>query len=134
MSTDVFDEHPGWLNIVNCAGDEWPQVARVLGAAPFAGAGKRLAWISGKDAAYFSVKLSAREGFDIRPDRSRIHFIRFSLCRQVRDCECFDLHKSPNAQISASSADSLGKHSGPSAKLNDRLLGMIHVIARPPLV
>lgn len=69
MTGDVFEEHPGWLDLADDAGDIWPQVPLVVGPAALPGHAEGLAGVSCQDGVDRAAQGAPVEGGDIIPDR-----------------------------------------------------------------
>ena len=106
MSGDVLEETPNRSNCLDDSFNMRPKVSGIVRAFSLAGDAERLARITGSDDVYPVAKALCREGFNIRPDRSRIQLTRFHLCDQVRCCEGFDLHISDCSQVRDNSLES----------------------------
>ena len=68
---DVFEEDPCGAAFADDAGDVWPEVARVVGAAAFASGTEGLAGISGEDDVEGTSEDPGIEAAEIIPDRRR---------------------------------------------------------------
>ncbi len=69
MAGDVFEEHPFGGAFPDDAGDLWPEVAWIIGAATFASRAEGLAGISGEDDVERTAKGAGIEAAKIVPDR-----------------------------------------------------------------
>ena len=72
MMGDIFEEDEGWHALIDDPGDMRPEVARILGAEPFACDGERLARISRSDDVHRAAPRAAVEAGNIVPDRRLI--------------------------------------------------------------
>jgi hypothetical protein len=72
MMGDIFEEDEGWHALNDDPGDMRPEVARILGAEPFACDGERLARISRSDDVHRAAPRAAIEGSNVVPDRRAI--------------------------------------------------------------
>jgi len=72
MMGDILKEDEGRLAFTDDARDMRPEVARVLGAEPFACDGKRLARVASADDVHRAAPWTAVEGSNIVPDNSLI--------------------------------------------------------------
>jgi len=72
MMGDIFEEDEGWFDLADDSCDMRPEVARILGAAPFACDGERLARIARSDDVHSAAPRAAIETGNIVPDRRAI--------------------------------------------------------------
>ena len=72
MMGNILEENEGRLAFTDDARDMRPEVARVLGAEPFACDGKRLARVASADDVHRAAPWTAVEGSNIVPDNSLI--------------------------------------------------------------
>jgi hypothetical protein len=79
MSLDVLEEAASWVASFDSVGDPWPEVSWVFLSLSLSCGGKWLARITSGEDVHLSKKSFPREGFKIRPDRSRVHESRFHL-------------------------------------------------------
>lgn len=121
---DVFEEHPRSSAVGDDAPELGPQPSFVLGAELVSGAAVPLARDARKDEIHEATELSAVEGFQIVPHRTRSHGALDHAMAEDGCCVCTPLDSthnaksgqsngSPELQSSASSADSeRGSRSG----------------------
>ena len=72
MMGDILEEHEGWLDLTDDAGDMRPEVARVVRAPALARDGERLARIARSDDIHRPAPSAAVEGSNVVPDNSLI--------------------------------------------------------------
>ncbi len=72
MMGDILEEHEGWLDLSDDAGDMRPEVAWVVRAPAFARDGERLARIARSDDVHRAAPRAAVEGSNVVPDRRAI--------------------------------------------------------------
>jgi hypothetical protein len=72
MMGDIFEEHEGWLDLADDAGDVRPEVARVIRTPALARDGERLARVARSDDVHRAAPRAAVEGSNIVPDNSLI--------------------------------------------------------------
>jgi hypothetical protein len=72
MMSDILEEHEGWLDLADDAGDVGPEVTRVIRAPALARDGERLARIARSDDVHRAAPRAAVEGSNIVPDRRAI--------------------------------------------------------------
>ena len=72
MMGDILEEDEGRFDLVDDAGDMRPEVARILGAEPFACDGERLARIARTEDVHRAAPRAAVEGSNVIPDNSLI--------------------------------------------------------------
>jgi hypothetical protein len=72
MMGDIFEEDERRLDLADDPGDMWSEMARILGAEPFACDGKRLAQVASADDVHRAALWAAVEGGNVIPDRRAI--------------------------------------------------------------
>lgn len=72
MMGDIFEKDEGWHALADDPGDMRPEVARILGAEPFACDGERLARIARSNDVHRTAPREAVEGCNVVPDRRAI--------------------------------------------------------------
>lgn len=72
MMGDILEEHEGWLDLADDAGDVRPEVARVIRTPALARDGERLARVARSDDVHRAAPRAAVEGSNIVPDNSLI--------------------------------------------------------------
>ncbi len=72
MMGDILEEHEGWFDFADDAGDMWPEMARILAAEPSACDGKWLARVPGREEIHRAAPRAAIEGSNVIPDNSLI--------------------------------------------------------------
>jgi hypothetical protein len=128
VAGDVFEVDEKRSHCLDKSLNVRPKVPLVFHASPEARDAEGLAGISGSDAVYLSAKEASREGFNVRPDRSRVQESLFSFCNQVRGGVGFDLHRSDDANAWQSSCESEVQASVSGAKRdNSDVFGTIHI-------
>jgi hypothetical protein len=71
VTGDVFEEDPFWVAFIDDAGDVWPEMARIAGAAPLPDRAEGLAGISGEDDVEGPAEGPGVEVAQVGPDRRR---------------------------------------------------------------
>ena len=72
MMGDILEEHEGWFDLADDAGDMGPEVTRIIAAEPSACDGKWLARVARADNIHRSAPRVAVEGSNVIPDNSLI--------------------------------------------------------------
>ena len=72
MMGDILEEHEGWFDLPDDAGDMWPEVTRILAAKPSACDGKWLARVACAKKIHRAAPRAAIEGSNVIPDNSLI--------------------------------------------------------------
>lgn len=67
MPTDVFEEDPFWLQLVDDPGDMGPEVAGVIFSKSFPSGAERLAGVSGKHGVHRASERSSIKGCEVAP-------------------------------------------------------------------
>lgn len=71
MPGDVFEEAPLGLDLVDDAGNVWPEVSFIILATTLAGGAERLAWIPREDGVDMPAPCVTGEGAQVVPHRGR---------------------------------------------------------------
>jgi hypothetical protein len=82
MMGDILEEHEGWLDLSDDAGDMRPKMAWVVRAPAFARDGERLTRIARSDDVHRAAPPAAVEGSNVVPDRCRIQGRLFHPCHE----------------------------------------------------
>lgn len=131
MSFDVLKEAESGSQNANAICDVGPEVAGVIFSEPLSCAAEGLAGITSREDVHAISKAVPWEGFEIRPDRSRINLPAFHSRKKELAGEGFDLRISNCAQTFAdcsSEAEVDSAIAGAKREMSD--CGSIHVILK----
>lgn len=97
MAGNVLKKNDCWAALGDDAGDVWPQVARIVSAAPLSGVTERLARVARCEHIHEATPRSAIEGGEVVPDRRRSQATVLHARDQDRGGMGFPLHETDGA-------------------------------------